>query len=281
MELDAAGRAEQQARIAEVFAELGTDNLTGVLERLAARLSYGLVRLLRAAREARPARGDYRVRPRATADDAGRPLLTGAVSPGADRPVRHRLSLLPRVGPRILPAMGVLDWLLGRPLSNDEAEHQQIGPLAGIPVLGLDALSSAAYGPEAALTLLIPLGAAGLAYVGPISALIIGDPRGSSTSPTGRPSTRTRAGAARTPSPRRTWAPARRSSRARRWRSTTCSTWRSASPRAWARWCRRSPRSCRTRCRSASRSSSFLTLVNLRGLRESGFAFMLPTYISW
>src|SRR5580698_3280465 len=69
--------------------------------------------------------------------------------------------------------MGVLDWLLGRPLSNDEAEHQQIGPLAGIPVLGLDALSSAAYGPEAALTLLIPLGAAGLAYVGPISALII------------------------------------------------------------------------------------------------------------
>jgi amino acid transporter len=70
--------------------------------------------------------------------------------------------------------MGILDWLIGRPLSNDEAEHQQIGPLAGIPVLGLDALSSAAYGPEAALTLLIPLGAAGLAYVGPISALIIG-----------------------------------------------------------------------------------------------------------
>jgi amino acid transporter len=70
--------------------------------------------------------------------------------------------------------MGILDGLLGRPLSNDEAEHQQIGPLAGIPVLGLDALSSAAYGPEAALTLLIPLGAAGLAYVGPISALIIG-----------------------------------------------------------------------------------------------------------
>ncbi len=67
----------------------------------------------------------------------------------------------------------MLDWLLGRPLSNDEAEHQQIGPLAGIPVLGLDALSSAAYGPEAALTLLIPLGAAGLHYVGPISALII------------------------------------------------------------------------------------------------------------
>jgi amino acid transporter len=40
-------------------------------------------------------------------------------------------------------------------------------------MLGLDALGSAAYGPEAALTLLIPLGAAGLGYIGPISALII------------------------------------------------------------------------------------------------------------
>jgi amino acid transporter len=69
--------------------------------------------------------------------------------------------------------MQVLDWVLGRRLSTHEAEAEQIGPLAGIPVLGLDALSSAAYGPEAALTLLIPLGALGLRYVGPISALII------------------------------------------------------------------------------------------------------------
>jgi amino acid transporter len=37
----------------------------------------------------------------------------------------------------------------------------------------LDALSSAAYGPEAALTLLIPLGAAGIAYLLPITASII------------------------------------------------------------------------------------------------------------
>ena len=66
--------------------------------------------------------------------------------------------------------MGTLDWLIGRPLSNDEAEHQQNRPPGGVPVLGLDALSSAAYGPEAALTLLIPLGALGLDYVGPISA---------------------------------------------------------------------------------------------------------------
>ena len=65
------------------------------------------------------------------------------------------------------------DWLFGRPLATGEAETQQVGPIAGIPILGLDALSSAAYGPEAALTLLIPLGALGLRFVGPISALIV------------------------------------------------------------------------------------------------------------
>src|SRR5579883_1233354 len=69
--------------------------------------------------------------------------------------------------------MRALDWLLGRPLSTLEEEKQRIGLLAGIPVLGLDALSSAAYGPEAALTLLLPLGALGLRYVGPITALIV------------------------------------------------------------------------------------------------------------
>ena len=69
--------------------------------------------------------------------------------------------------------MAVLDWLLGKRLSTIEEDQQEIGPLAGIPVLGLDALSSASYGPEAALTVLIPLGAAGLHFVGPLSALVV------------------------------------------------------------------------------------------------------------
>jgi amino acid transporter len=67
-----------------------------------------------------------------------------------------------------------LDYVFGRRLASAEEEEQKIGPLAGVPVLGLDALSSAAYGPEAALTLLLPLGALGLAHVLPISAIIIG-----------------------------------------------------------------------------------------------------------
>src|SRR5215471_8352631 len=70
--------------------------------------------------------------------------------------------------------MSLLDLLLGRPLASDEARAEQLGTSAGIPVFGLDALSSAAYGPEAALTLLIPLGAAGVGYLMPITASIIG-----------------------------------------------------------------------------------------------------------
>jgi len=66
-----------------------------------------------------------------------------------------------------------LTFLMGKPLATSEERAEQIGPISGIPVFGLDALSSAAYGPEAALTLLIPLGLAGIAYVVPISLAII------------------------------------------------------------------------------------------------------------
>jgi amino acid transporter len=45
--------------------------------------------------------------------------------------------------------------------------------MTGVPVFGLDALSSAAYGPEAALTILIPLGLAGVSYIFPLSITII------------------------------------------------------------------------------------------------------------
>ena len=69
--------------------------------------------------------------------------------------------------------MSLLDYLFGRHLATDEEGEQRVGVLAGVPMLGLDALGSAAYGPEAALTLLIPLGAAGIAHIGPISTLII------------------------------------------------------------------------------------------------------------
>src|SRR5271168_3917582 len=66
-----------------------------------------------------------------------------------------------------------LNLLFGRPLATSEERAEHIGPIAGIPIFGLDALSSAAYGPEAALTLLIPLGLLGVHYIVPISAAIV------------------------------------------------------------------------------------------------------------
>ena len=71
--------------------------------------------------------------------------------------------------------MSVMERVLwGRPLASHEEEEQKVGPLTGVAMLGLDALSSAAYGPETALTILLPLGTLGLAYIGPLTAVILG-----------------------------------------------------------------------------------------------------------
>jgi amino acid transporter len=67
----------------------------------------------------------------------------------------------------------LLELCLGPPLATEDETAERIGAAKGIPIFGLDALSSAAYGPEAALTVLIPLGFAGAAYIVPISASII------------------------------------------------------------------------------------------------------------
>lgn len=69
--------------------------------------------------------------------------------------------------------MSVIDSLIGKPLPSDEEEGNKVGVAAGVPLLGLDALASSAYGPEAALTVLIPIGVAGLAYVAPVTGLIL------------------------------------------------------------------------------------------------------------
>ncbi|HTD21811.1 MAG TPA: APC family permease [Terriglobales bacterium] len=69
--------------------------------------------------------------------------------------------------------MSLSDLIFGKPLRTSDERAEQIGPITGVPIFGLDALSSAGYGPEAALTLLIPLGALGLHYILPISTAII------------------------------------------------------------------------------------------------------------
>jgi amino acid transporter len=69
--------------------------------------------------------------------------------------------------------MNIIDLIVGKPLKTSDERAEQIGISAGIPIFGLDALSSAAYGPEAALSLLIPLGLAGVHYIVPVSMAII------------------------------------------------------------------------------------------------------------
>ena len=69
--------------------------------------------------------------------------------------------------------MALLDVLIGRPLASGEQSNEKIGVATGIPIFGLDALSSAAYGPEACLTLLIPLGLPGVHHIVPLSLAIV------------------------------------------------------------------------------------------------------------
>jgi amino acid transporter len=70
--------------------------------------------------------------------------------------------------------MSLTDSIIGKPLATSEERAEHIGVAAGIPIFGLDALTSAAYGPEAAMTLLIPLGLAGAHFIVPvISAILI------------------------------------------------------------------------------------------------------------
>src|ERR1700692_1314447 len=69
--------------------------------------------------------------------------------------------------------MNILDLVVGKPIKTSEERAEQIGPTQGVPVFGLDGLSSAAYGPEAALSLLLALGLLGGRFIIPISAAII------------------------------------------------------------------------------------------------------------
>jgi amino acid transporter len=64
--------------------------------------------------------------------------------------------------------------LLGRRLATHEQAERKIGVVTGVPAVGLDGLASSAYGPEAALAILIPVGAAGLVYIGPVVLVILG-----------------------------------------------------------------------------------------------------------
>ena len=96
--------------------------------------------------------------------------------------------------------MSILDKIIGRPLASWEGENESLSVWTGVPVLGLDALASTGYGPEAALTVLMPLSVPGLHYF-PVIVIFIWLSSSRSTCHIGRPRPLIREAVARMLSP--------------------------------------------------------------------------------
>ncbi len=64
----------------------------------------------------------------------------------------------------------LVNLVVGPPLASNQQPDRKVGLLTALPVFGLDGLSSSAYGPEAAL---VVLGAAGAAYIEPVTWIIL------------------------------------------------------------------------------------------------------------
>lgn len=64
-------------------------------------------------------------------------------------------------------------WLVGKPLSTADAPHQTIGKAIGLAVFASDALSSTAYATQEILVILAAAGAAAMMYAFPISIAIV------------------------------------------------------------------------------------------------------------
>jgi amino acid transporter len=69
--------------------------------------------------------------------------------------------------------MNLTTLLFGRRLHNRESEDRRIGWMEAVPAMGLDALGSSSYGPEAALTVLMPLGLLGTQMLLPVTVTIV------------------------------------------------------------------------------------------------------------
>jgi amino acid transporter len=71
------------------------------------------------------------------------------------------------------PPRSLSHWLIGRPLITADAPHQTIGKAVGLAVFASDALSSTAYATQEILGVLVVVGAAAYDYVFPISIAIV------------------------------------------------------------------------------------------------------------
>ena len=71
------------------------------------------------------------------------------------------------------PPRSLSHWFIGRPLSTADAPHQTIGKAVGLAVFASDALSSTAYATQEILGVLAAAGTIALGYVFPVSIAII------------------------------------------------------------------------------------------------------------
>ncbi len=71
------------------------------------------------------------------------------------------------------PPRSLRHWLIGRPLQTADAPHQTIGKAIGLAVFASDALSSTAYASQEILIILAAAGTAAFGYVFPISLVIV------------------------------------------------------------------------------------------------------------
>jgi amino acid transporter len=71
------------------------------------------------------------------------------------------------------PPRSLSHWFIGRPLSTADAPHQTIGKRVGLAVFASDALSSTAYATQEILGVLTVAGTAAFGYVFPISIAIV------------------------------------------------------------------------------------------------------------
>jgi len=71
------------------------------------------------------------------------------------------------------PPRTLRSWLIGRPLSTADASHQTIGKVVGLAVFASDALSSTAYATQEILVILAAAGTAAFGIVFPISLAIV------------------------------------------------------------------------------------------------------------
>lgn len=71
------------------------------------------------------------------------------------------------------PPRSLSHWLIGRPLSTADAPHQTIGKAIGLAVFASDALSSTAYATQEIMVILAVAGTTAFGYVFPISIAIV------------------------------------------------------------------------------------------------------------